>query len=216
MFKKIISMFCLITVCQISSTVAANSQTMGIECSPELKESVIQIQKLSEGRELIAKVQQEGQIRILVNNVTSDQFAAFWDPDNRHIYVTLYPDREPGSLIGSILFELHNALVSSKLDYYDSLATQGKISREDYVEAIERLEYQNSLNTAKIAESGIRAGLFHRGARLPTYSSFEEHFRIQKMGGHSAWIARNYDMMSPIKNRNSYSHTPAYPRVNQG
>lgn len=214
MFKKILSLFCLITFCQLSM-MAADSQTMNIECSPQLRQSLIQIQKLPEGRELISKVQKEGQIRVLVNNVTSEQFGAFWDPDNRNIYVTLSGSREDGSLIGSILFELHNALISSKLDYYDSLAQSGRISREDYVESVERLEYHNSLSTAKIAESGIKAGLFPRGARLPTYPTFEEHYRIQKMGGHSAWIARNYDMMSP-RGKSSLTQNQHYPRFNQG
>jgi hypothetical protein len=170
-----------------------------IECAPELQQSLAQIQKLPAARELIAKVQKEGPFRIQVNRSISGQFGAFWDPDQRVIHVTLSPDRVEGSLIGSILFELHNAIASSKLDYYDSLAAARKISKDKYVEAVERMEYQNSLSTAKLAEQGVAMGIFPKGARMPTYASFEEHFRIQKMGGHSQWIANNYDslLMTP-------------------
>ena len=195
MIKKI-AFLCLVSICQMSLIFGAYNQYNSIPCDQELQQSLTQIQKLSSARDLISNVQKEGPIRVLVNRTISGQFGAFWDPDQRIIYVTLSRDRVDGSIIGSILFELHNASTSAKLDYYDSLARAGKISKERYVESVERLEYQNSLSTAKLAEQGIQLGLFPHGARLPTYANFEEHYRIQKMGGHSAWIANNYDQLT--------------------
>lgn len=192
MLRILITFICLIS----TFSWAENNNVSMIPCAPELQRSLKQIQQVPEARELISKVQREGAISILVNRTIPGQFAAFWDQDERIIYVTLSSDRVEGSIIGSILFELHNALNTSKLDRYDILAREGKIDKNSYVEGVERLEYENSLNAARIAEKGIQMGIFPRGARLPTYASFEEHYRIQKMGGHSAWIANNYDQLA--------------------
>lgn len=191
MFKKLI--FCL---CAISALTIHTVNGAEIRCAPQLKNSLNTIQKLSEARELISNIQKEGQISIALNDNGSEQFNAFWDPERRIIFVNITRESTPGSLIGSILFELHNAYINSKLNHLDQLAMQGRISKRNYVEGVERLEYQNSLATAKLAEKGIALGLFPANARLPTYDTFEEHFRIQKMGGHSAWIANTYDQLT--------------------
>lgn len=188
MFKKI-AITCLLSLGVIPLTNADN-----VNCAPQLKNIVAIIQKLPEAEKLISDIQKEGRITITVNRSGMlDDFGAYWDPDNRQICVNVKGDSSQGTIIGSILFELHNASVNSKIDYYDNLARTGQINREAYVRAIEHLEYQNSLNAAKLAQKGIDQGLYPSSSRLYTYSNFEEHYRYQKIGGHSAWIARTYD-----------------------
>lgn len=191
MFKKLFLLF----VIQISFVFSQSY----VDCAHELQKSLMAIQKLPEGRELIAAVQKEGVIRIRTSHFTlAQQFGAFWDPDQRIIYVNPSPYHREGTIIGSLLFELHNALNNSKIDHLDSLAMQRKIDKESYIEAMEYMEYENSIKASRIAQRGIDLGIFPEGAGLPTYRDFEEHYHFQKIGGHSAWFARTYDELSSM------------------
>lgn len=171
---------------------AANN--VSVSCAPQLQNCINKMQKLPEIRELLAEIQREGLIRIITSNHgLARQFGAFWDPDQRTISVNLSAHTSEGELIGSILFEMHNASINSQLDHLDYLAVRRQIDKRSYVEAVERLEYQNSVKASKIAQKGIELGIFPPSATLQTYSSFEEHYRIQQEAGHSSWIARTYD-----------------------
>lgn len=206
MFKILVSFFCFLLIFQVCTVNAASTQphSMAIQCAPQLKHCLDKIQKLPEARKLIATIQKEGSIRIAVNNDhhLSKEFGAFWDPAHRVITVNYSSHRSEGSLIASIIFEMHNASVNSKINHLDYLASKGQIDRDSYVEGIERLEYKNSINASKLAQQGIKKGIFPKTAHLPTYSNFDEHYRIQKEGGHSAYIAKNYDQIAPRKARN--------------
>ena len=203
MFRSIFLFCCLNFIYQASlvSAVGMNqNDSVSINCSPQLKDILETIQQLPEAKKLIDAVQKEGPISIMVNTTqTLRQFGAFWDPDRRVISVNFSTSDSKGAVIGSILFELHNALVNSKINYFDELASKGQIEKEDYVQAIEHLEYQNSLNASKIAEKGIRLGILPASARLPTYRNFEEHYLYQKIGGHTAWIASNYNRLAHMR-----------------
>ncbi len=203
MFRKIYLFCCLILIYQASFVSAEGmnqNDSVSINCSPQLRDILETIQQLPEAKKLIDTIQKEGAISIKVNtSQTLREFGAFWDPDRRIIFVNYSPNDSRGALIGSILFELHNALVNSKINYFDELAAKGQIKKEDYVQAIEHLEYQNSLNASKIAEKGIKLGILPASARLPTYRNFEEHYLYQKIGGHSAWIASNYNRIVSMR-----------------
>ncbi len=174
-----------------------SNQPLLVKCAPELQGNLRAIQKIPEARALIASIQKEGPIQIVAQNTSlSNQFGAFWDPDQRIICIALSSDVTDGSIIGSILFELHNASVNSKINYLDELASKRKISKARYIESMEYLEYINSLNAAKIAEKGIQMNVLPTESRLPTYHSFKEHFSVQKKYGHSAHFARSYDQLS--------------------
>lgn len=200
MLKKIIIFLFLVSTFQLPSIYAENIHHQNsshlIQCSPELEKIVKTIQQLPEVKELIHQIQKEGAIKIMVNPTSlSKQFGAFWDPDHRTISVNV-SNRSKGEIIGSILFELQNALVNSKINFYDDLAANGKIQKENYVREMERLEYHNSLKASKLAEKGIRLGIFPSSAHLPTYNSFEEHYYYQQVGGHSAWVENNFNQIS--------------------
>lgn len=185
----------LVFICSmyIFSEVAAKQNVV---CSPELKPYVEKIQQLPEGSKLIDKIWEEGPVKIYNSskNPIANQFGACWDSERRIIFVNA--NREKGQVYKSIIFELHNALVNSKMDYFDKMAINHKIGREEYIRAIENLEYINSKNGEKIANLGIARGLFPIDCKFNTYSNFEEHYRWQIHGGHSAVIGQNYDYLS--------------------
>jgi hypothetical protein len=196
MIKKLIVLSILFL--QIQCIYAENARPY-IHCSPQLQGYIHQIQQLPEARRLIDNILAEGPLAILTNHEElSHQFGAFWDPDHRQICVNLngYKQDREGHVLGSIIFELHNALRSKEALRLHELARMGQIDKRTYIEKMERHEYQNSLDAARLAQIGIDRGLFPSGARLPTYRSFEEHFRMQQIGGHSDWYAGLYDHLT--------------------
>lgn len=185
MFKKIY--FVVLFVFMFQSTFA------NINCDPQLKPALEAIQKLPEARDLINSVLKEGPIKLRVNRQISAPFGAFWGGEDRTICVNCSGKFDLGLVIGSIIFELHNAAINSELVRYDNLAYGGMIDRKNYVRSIEYLEYGNSLKASALVNKGIKANLFPKSAYLPTYETFEIHFQVQQEAGHSEWIARNFD-----------------------
>jgi hypothetical protein len=201
MLKNIMALFCLISIFQMPIVSAANgnrsNQSNSFICAPQLQKYFNTLQKLPEVKELMTTIQKDGPVRIAPSNrFLAQEFGAFWDPDNRIISVSLDSNTSEGEIISAILFEMHNASVNSKLNHLDELAMDGKISKESYVRGIENLEYINSKNAAKIADKGIALGIFPKSTYMMTYNNFEEHYYYQKVGGHSACIAKNYDMLT--------------------
>lgn len=170
----------------------------------ELKSCMNKILQLQEAKELIAKIQKEGPFSIAINNQhrLTQKFGAFWDPCKRVIIVRCTSHSDEGSLIGSIIFEMHNALANSKLLHYDYLAASGNIRRHDYIKAIEYIEYLNSKNASFMTLKGIKSGLFPKSAFLRTYKTFKEHYSVQIKAGHSNQISKNYDDL--ISQRSCY------------
>lgn len=177
-------------------TVCCASAYGQVPCSPQLQPYLTKIEQIPEAQELIASIQKEGAIQIRQgNNSLSNTFGAFWDPDQRIINVSIQAHTTEGEIIGSLLFELHNSSVTTQFDHFDRLAALGQIDKHQYVRQMEYIEYLNSHRAAKIAEKGIQMGLLPADARLPTYHNFEEHFWVQRISGHSAWFAHNYDTL---------------------
>lgn len=195
--KFFVFTFSLLMSFQSTPAIAAHpSLKANTQDTIKLENCLKKIQKLPEARSLMSKIQQEGAISFAISDHSlSQQFGAFWDVDNRIIFVNPSWHQLDGELIGSIIFEMHNASVSSKLEHLDQLASTRQIDKEFYVESVERIEYVNSKNAAAMVEKGIAAGLFPESARLMTYKNFDEHYFYQKKGGHSAWIAKTYDQL---------------------
>lgn len=170
-----------------------------IYCSPQLQKCLETILKVPEGRNLVNAVRKEGSFQIIaISTLLSKQFGAYWDPDHRMIFLNFSPHESDGSLIGSLLFELHNALVNSEINQLNQQAKDRKISKKDYVESMEYLEYKNSLNASKLSQIGINLGIFPNDSYLPTYKSFKEHLEAQKMSGHSDYFSHNFDLCQPF------------------
>jgi len=163
-------------------------------CAEPLQKHLQAIIKIPEAKTLIEEIQKEGPIEIIAKRSNQlSKFGAFWDPDRRRIIIELSPNLSDGPIIGSLVFELHNASINAKFKELNLLAEKGWINKEDYIRSMEYLEYINSLNASKIADKGIKLGIFPPGAYLHTYSSFNEHFMVQKRSGHSNFFADNFD-----------------------
>lgn len=194
MYKFIITFFA--ALCLASSLYSQPNPSTLIKCSPEFKQHFDAIQQIPEAKSLINNILKEGPVHIIADNThVSDAFGAHWDPIHRVITIAKNSKMSKGAIIGSLLFELHNAAVDSKFYQLDKLAMERKISRSRYIESMEYLEYLNSHNAAKIAEIGIRMGLLPKDSRLPTYPSFKEHYYMQQISGHSNCFSQNYDML---------------------
>jgi hypothetical protein len=180
----------------INADEATNTSEQNIvRCELQLRKCLQALLRIPEAKALIEEIRKEGSFDITVrNSVLSNRFGAYWDPDLRVICIDPYSCDDEGETIASLLFELTNASVNAKIGRLNDLATQRKISKEDYIESMEYLEYTNSLKASKIANKGIRMGILPFGAQLSTYSSFREHFTAQRLSGHSDTFARNYEV----------------------
>ncbi len=171
------------------------SSTVLPKCSPQLQKHLNAILEIPEAKKLVEGIQNEGPIQIVAERTKlSRQFGAFWDPDRRLIVIDTSFNQSDGSIIGSILFELHNASVNAKINHLNRLAATGGTNKSDYIRSMEYLEYVNSLSASKISEKGIQMGIFPHDAYLSTYSSFNEHFKAQRESGHSDAFAHNFDI----------------------
>lgn len=102
---------------------------------------------LPETQALFQQVQKEGKISIQEIPLGKLASNAQWDGYERAIYLNTSKTLTVGEKICSLVFELHNALNNNIFFYYNSLASQGLISKKEYVEMIEWIEYQNALKT---------------------------------------------------------------------
>ena len=167
-----------------------------VRCHPRLFRFLKAIQALDEGKQLLDKILAEGTITIqLADNYVTNQFAACWSCENRTIVIGLAASPSEGEILSSLIFELHNALMTSHLDEIDLKAMQGKTDREKYVRAVELIEYGNSIAASNIAKAGVERGLFPTNTYLHVYNDFDEYFYYQKLSGHSDIIGKNYDML---------------------
>lgn len=172
--------------------------------SPELSDPMHRICHYKESRDLLTQVESEGEITIKTAKLGRNASYAMWMPGERVIYLNTSIQRTEGSLIRSIVFELHNALTNKEFYHYDQLVYQGKISREKYIEAIEKIEYDNARKTVALLQKGVRNGAFPVETYWNLPSTFAEHLHIQHQTGHATAIGYVYDSLNHTrKNRES-------------
>ena len=159
----------------------------------ELSKPVQTLYRLEETKQLLTMAEKDGDIHIRTASFGFEASNAAWMASERTIYLNFSKPRSPGSLIASIVFELHNALSSREFAYYDHLAMNRQISRQKYIEAVERLEYANARKTAYILYKGVRKGIFPADAFWCIAPTFEEHYQVQIEAGHSSLIGYIYD-----------------------
>jgi hypothetical protein len=165
---------------------------------PQLTKPIKRLYQLEETKQLLANVEKEGPITIRSSFFGFEASNAAWMASQRTIFLNFSKPRSEGTLIASIVFELHNALLHKQFDYFDSLAMTGQISREHYIEAIERIEYTNAQKAAHILHKGICRGVFPADASWNLAPTFAEHYQIQIQAGHSGMIGTVYDSLASL------------------
>lgn len=176
---------------------------------PELNKAVSSIEKLSDVRPLLEKVARQGKIKIEIEHMPTETFEAFWDGNRRVITINSPDKRTPGSVICSILFELHNASTDQVLSTLVSKASSGIISKDEYVESVERMEHSNAVNTCALLDKGIQQGIFPVEASWYVYPNFDDHYKVQQLAGHSEWLANSYNVLNPNGSKMQFSGTIA-------
>ncbi len=164
-------------------------------CSSDLAPAVQAIYRFPEGRQLLETVEKEGPLHIYTDRFNSHS-NAMWVGCDRSIVINANNRRPYGENLRSILFELHNAKTDKTFEYYDGLAERGEISRTEYVNTIEWLEYKNARDTAHLIHKAIQQGFFPKECYWPIASDFHTHLEMQKYSGHSAQIAAIYDAIT--------------------
>jgi len=124
--------------------------------------------------------------------ILPNQFDALWDAQTHTITINANAQPSEGSRICSLMFELHNAKSTPKLQAVNDLAYARQINQRQYVEMIERIEHQNALSTSRFLQQAIALGHYPQEAAWPIEPNFNKHFAIQRKMGHSAWLARQY------------------------
>lgn len=153
------------------------------------------VTQLPEANVLIEEAQKEGPIELIYQDLPEVNARAMWDALKRKIVINGKFKPDQAKMVHSILFELQNAATTPILNDLTHRAMRGEITKKDFVEGIERIEHQNALKTKHLLEKGISLGLFPVAARWPVPERFEDHMMMQQSSGHSAFIARKYDMM---------------------
>ncbi len=167
-----------------------------ISTPPELKKAVDSIESFDEGKQFLDLCQKAGKIALKFKALGQNQSTACWIGHERVIILNASREFTEGKKISSILFELNNSLTHNEFVNLNKLAYQNKISKNEFVESVERLEYNNVLKTRLLLEKGVELGLFPSDCLIPIAPNFEEHFKVQILCGHSDAIAKQYEQIS--------------------
>lgn len=216
MSKNLILLISLFSILTAPLLISAQGQRVSqhnlgqvASVSPQARQALNALYQLPEFRELLMQVQQEGPVRIKVES--HPKFEGLWDGNSRSIVINGRLNPTLGQMICTILFELHNAATAS---YYDRLieeAERGEMTKDQYVERVEHAEYQNARHTYELLEKGIKMGIFPASARWPVTSSFDEHYKVQQISGHSLFIADAYDQIYPMGRGSKFRGTIQRP-----
>lgn len=174
-----------------------------------LQEATKQLLGLSEARQLLGELQREGEIVLKSVPLGQSESDAMWLGGERVIVVNTSRLRSTGEKLSAILFEMQNARAHQKFLRLDALAIAGELSKEKYVEAIERLEHENALRTARLLEAGIAAGIYPSDAHWAVLRDFEDHYRLQQIMGHSDQIGKIYNHLNGSGRQQRYIGTVA-------
>lgn len=174
---------------------------------PIAEKALSSLKQLPEFNELVKKTESHGAIKLEVVSMPNEPFEAFWDSTYRVIRINQAKEPTLGSMITSILFELHNASSDPHFKQLYHQVKSGYLNKERYVEKVERMEHQNALNTCTILQKGVRLGHFPKDADWSILRSFDDHYKLQQLHGHSQWIAQNFDHLFPSRNREVYLGT---------
>ena len=151
---------------------------------------------LPETERLLEHILQEGPVRLDTKNALQD-FQASWNCTSRTIKINLARHRELGSIISSIVFEMHNAKTDKHIEYLMQLVERGMISQDEFIESMERIEHQNALQASFLLTKGIRQGIYPKSAAWSQPVDFKRYFQIQKQAGHAGYYAKVFSKLSP-------------------
>jgi hypothetical protein len=96
-------------------------------------------------------------------------------------------------LLYYILIEIANAENNQKFDDWDKKAAMGDLSRKEYAEGKETLEYESFKKAQKILEAGVKARKYNPEAYQGGIPELEAYLKKQREGRHTAIYERQWD-----------------------
>lgn len=163
----------------------------------EIKPVVQTILKSPQVQKLLSKIKREGPIGIQFEKKIGGNFRAHWNGVSRKIVINLNQKPTFSSLIASIIYEMHNAGADGKFKALFSLAKEGKVSKKEYVELFEKIEYQNMLLAQAIIDEGISSQIFPASTKKSRFKNFQDYYHYQQTNHHTSWIAETYHLLNP-------------------
>lgn len=173
---------------------------------PNVRAVILQLKRMPESNEVIRQALGMGSITVEMSS-KGMPFNAMWENYERRIVVDKRASKDQGSLLCHLLFELTNAVAEPRYQELCELAIDGLIDCDSYVEAVERIEYENMVRTVAIIEKGISSGIFPSTAGWEVIHDFDIHYKIQQLAGHSLLIAKEYQEITGRKRFSSYQGT---------
>ncbi len=162
------------------------------------KETTLLLQ-FPETNAILNKLQANGPLNLRWIPLGNRGFNAFWSQDQRLIGLNGSISWTTGKKLFSLLFEMHNAMADDQLAALDRLALRKEISKNDYVIAVEEIEYQNVIKTSQLLKRGVNLGYFPRDIEIPVYPNLKEHLQLQRNCGHSKVISQMYDDLTHLR-----------------
>jgi hypothetical protein len=211
--KKIITPIILIIAFISCNDIQAYDHSRGhsIVCARECQEALNRLRQIDEIQELVNRVLQEGGIRIVSRSTRSPSFRGMWNGGGRVITINPLYCRTLGDQITTILMELHNASTNKELSGIFRMAAAGRLTIDQFVEQIERMEHKNGLSTCRLLEKGHRMGIFPN-YNWRIYENFDDYYMLQQVLGHSLWIAGTYKSAAP---RSGQAYRGTVPNIHR-
>lgn len=165
--------------------------------------------RFPKGLELVNNATKEGPITLKFSRNHSMAFGAMWQCGPRMITLDASKSTSYGIRLRHLIFELHNAITTKEDARLCQLASQGKISCDQFVVEVEKIEHRNVIKTASLIDQGIRSRYLPSDSRWEIVHDFILHYQIQQLSGHSDAIAEEYRHMAPVNHRLPYRGTIA-------
>ena len=190
MKKKICFLFVFICFGSFLSAASDAFRSYPREVAPLLE----RIEKLPEVRSLLSRIAKEGPIAVRWTEPHAG-FSACWNSSDRIIFLNAAKRNTLGSLITSLVFELHNAEADRKFNALYDAALYGRMDEKSFVREMEYVEWLNCNKSDRILFKGIEEGYFPRDTRTYGWPHFDSYFAAQQRSGHSASYVRAYRNM---------------------
>lgn len=178
-----------------------------VTCTRDMMPAYQTLIQLPEAKAVVDKALENGPIRIESSGRRSGGFEGMWDSGRRAIVVSPTANRTVGQRVNTLMMEFHNAKSDREFDRLFAMARSNRLSKDKYVEEVERVEHINAVNSSKLLAAGIKRGVYPADAAWNVFADFDSHYQMQQICDHSLWIAREYDRINPRGRNQPYRGT---------
>jgi hypothetical protein len=129
------------------------------------------------------------------------EYPAQWDPNTKQIQIDVKKFQEMMKmkninldlLLYYIMIELTNAENDAKYKDWDDRARKGELSKKQFAEGKERLEYEAFKKAQKLLEAGVKAKKYNPEAFKGGIPEWPEYLKKQREGGHTKVYEKQWE-----------------------